>query len=130
MRLKRGLYGGRPSKEEGKSPKLRDHLIIVGFGFNGRNLAHAAKVSGIPYGVIEMNPRTVKDEREKGENIFYGDASHGAVLEQVNIRKSGSVNGCEQPFIKTQKTSLMTGKDRVKVRPLRTLCFWKEYLLK
>jgi CPA2 family monovalent cation:H+ antiporter-2 len=88
MRLKRGLYGGMMPKEAGNNFKLRDHLIIVGFGFNGRNVAHAAKVSGIPYAVIEMNPQTVKDERKKAENIFYGDASHEAVLEQIKIKQA------------------------------------------
>ena len=69
-----------------KRIKLRDHLIIVGFGFNGRNIAHASKLAGVPYVILEMNPQTVKTEREKGEPIYYGDASQTAVLEQVDLK--------------------------------------------
>ncbi len=66
----------------------KDHLIIVGYGINGKNLARAAGNSNIPYTIIEMNPETVKSERTKGEPIFYGDASHEAVLDHAGIRKA------------------------------------------
>jgi CPA2 family monovalent cation:H+ antiporter-2 len=61
------------------------HIIIVGFGVNGRNLSRSAKMSGIPYIIIEMNPDTVRTEQEKGESIFYGDASHEEVLKHAHI---------------------------------------------
>jgi len=44
----------------------KDHLIIIGFGLNGRNIARAARAAGIPYVIIEINPDTVKSERAKG----------------------------------------------------------------
>ncbi|MDD5642796.1 MAG: cation:proton antiporter, partial [Syntrophales bacterium] len=65
-----------------------DHLIIVGFGVNGRNLARAAKTGGIPYVIIEMNPETVRREREGGEPIFYGDATQEEILEHANIKEA------------------------------------------
>jgi len=68
--------------------RLRDHLVIVGYGFNGRNLASAAKMARIPYVVIEMNPQTVRKERKKGEPVHYGDASQQAVLESADIRNA------------------------------------------
>ena len=64
---------------------IEDHVIIVGFGLNGRNLARAAKVAGIPYVIIEMNPDTVRSERAKGEPIFYGDASREIILKHANM---------------------------------------------
>jgi CPA2 family monovalent cation:H+ antiporter-2 len=63
---------------------LQDHLIIVGFGLNGRNLGRAARMAGIPYVILEMNSQTVKKEREKGEPIYYGDAAQEEVLKHVN----------------------------------------------
>ncbi|MBM4284912.1 MAG: potassium transporter KefB [Deltaproteobacteria bacterium] len=62
-----------------------DHLIIIGFGVNGRNLARAAKTGGIPYVIIEMNPETVRRERTGGEPIFYGDATQEEILRHANI---------------------------------------------
>jgi monovalent cation:H+ antiporter-2, CPA2 family len=65
-----------------------DHLIIVGFGVNGRNLARAAKTGGIPYIIIEMNPETVRRERKSGEPIFYGDATQEEILIHANIQEA------------------------------------------
>lgn len=68
--------------------KLEDHLIIVGFGVNGRNLAKAAIKADIPFIVLETNPDTVIEEREKGTNIIFGDAVYPEVLHQANIEKA------------------------------------------
>jgi len=69
----------------------KDHLIIVGYGFNGRNLARAARLAKIPYEIIEMNPDTVKDEAARGERIVYGDASYEAVLEHVHAARAKAI---------------------------------------
>ncbi len=66
--------------------KVKDHLIVVGFGLNGRNISRAAKTSGIPYLVVEVNPDTVREERGKGEPIFFGDATQEAVLRHLHIK--------------------------------------------
>ena len=68
--------------------KLEDHLIIVGFGVGGRHLAQAAKMAGIRYVILEMNPDTVRTERARGEPIFFGDAAMAAVLEQAGVTKA------------------------------------------
>ena len=65
--------------------KLQDHVIIAGFGLNGRNLAKVLKESGINYIIIEMNPDTVKQERAKGEQIIFGDISREEVLHSAGI---------------------------------------------
>jgi len=70
------------------SVPMKDHLVIIGFGLVGRTLAEASRINGIPYVIIEMNPDTVADEKKKGEPIFYGDASHSAVLKHLNIAAS------------------------------------------
>lgn len=67
---------------------LKDHLIIVGFGIGGKHLARAARMANISYVVVEMNPDTVREEKSKGEPIFYGDASHNAVLEHAGISRA------------------------------------------
>jgi len=67
---------------------LSDHLVIVGFGLNGRNVARAARMASISYIAIESAPETVSEERKKGEPIFYGDATHAAVLEHAGIERA------------------------------------------
>ena len=65
--------------------EVQNHVIIAGFGLNGRNLAHVLKEAGIKYVIIEMNPDTVKKERLKGENIIYGDIGNYEVLKTALI---------------------------------------------
>ncbi|MFH1844001.1 MAG: cation:proton antiporter [bacterium] len=67
-------------------PGLKDHLVVVGFGINGRNLARAAKVAGIPYIILEINSETVRRQKTLGVPIYYGDATQEAVLEHVNVQ--------------------------------------------
>jgi CPA2 family monovalent cation:H+ antiporter-2 len=65
-----------------------DHLIIVGFGVGGRHLARAARMAGIRYVVLEMNPDTVRNEGAKGEPISYGDAAQPAVLAHAGVARA------------------------------------------
>ena len=81
-RLISGFYPVSEIKVEDK----KHHLIIIGFGVNGRNVARAARVSGIPYAIIEMNPETVRSEQAQGEPIYYGDSTQEAVLQHTNIK--------------------------------------------
>ena len=74
-----------PTGDEELKSKLKDHLIIVGYGINGRNLSKAAQTANIPFVILEMNPDTVEEERVKGTDIIYGDAAYPEILEQVNI---------------------------------------------
>jgi CPA2 family monovalent cation:H+ antiporter-2 len=69
-------FGGRP---------WHDHVVIVGFGMNGRNVARALAAANIPYLILEMNPETVRTERAKGTPIAYGDASQEAVLRHAHL---------------------------------------------
>lgn len=68
--------------------ELKDHVIIAGFGVNGRNLARVLRQVGIPYVVVEMNPETVRAERAKGQPILYGDVASGEILEHAGARQA------------------------------------------
>ena len=81
-RLKSGLY---PAQEIEQTRK-NDHLVIIGFGVNGRNLARAARAGNIPYVIVEMNPEAVKEQSAKGEAIYFGDAGQEAVLKHAGIK--------------------------------------------
>jgi CPA2 family monovalent cation:H+ antiporter-2 len=74
--------------ELGVDQPLSDHVVIVGYGVNGRNLARAAQVAGIPYLVLETNPDTVRRERRNGEPMAYGDATHPAILEHAGVERA------------------------------------------
>jgi CPA2 family monovalent cation:H+ antiporter-2 len=87
MKLVKGFYS-ESLDEENIEPGMKDHLIIVGFGFSGKTISTAAKAAGIPYVIVETNPDIVKEEKMKGERISYGDATFGAVLEHAGIKNA------------------------------------------
>jgi CPA2 family monovalent cation:H+ antiporter-2 len=69
---------GFPSRREG-------HVIIIGFGLNGRNLAEVLKESSVPYVVLELNNDTVIQMKKKGEPIFYGDGTSPEILHKLGV---------------------------------------------
>ena len=71
--------------------ELKNHLIIIGYGLNGSNLAKAAASSNIPYFVIEMNAETVKNEKKKGVPIMFGDATQDHILETIHLSDARAV---------------------------------------
>ncbi|MHB9149683.1 MAG: cation:proton antiporter domain-containing protein [Thermoleophilia bacterium] len=76
--------GGRAEAATHAEPP-RDHLVIIGFGLNGRNLARVAAESQIPYIILELNPRSVHSAQEAGEPMLFGDATNVSVLERAGV---------------------------------------------
>jgi len=88
-RIKAGLARRENSVQNlAEAAALRDHLIIIGYGINGRNVAKAALVASIPYCILEMNPETVQREKANGEPIIYGDATQPEVLTHVHLKSA------------------------------------------
>ena len=77
-----------PEKKRTPEVSRKDHVIIVGFGLNGRNLARVLKETGINYIVIELNPETVKIEKANGENIIYGDITKEQIFHYTQIMEA------------------------------------------
>jgi len=71
-----------------KRKEMADHLIIIGYGITGKNLARAARIGAIPYVILELNPDTVRGERARGEPICFGDATADGVLSHVGIERA------------------------------------------
>ncbi len=76
------------TSEEKFLEELHDHTMIIGYGVNGRNVAHAARFADIPYVIIEMNAATVRAEKAKGEPIYFGDATNEVVLEHLKVYRA------------------------------------------
>ncbi|MEW5745893.1 MAG: cation:proton antiporter [Nitrospirota bacterium] len=74
----------RTERQESPARK-REHVIVVGFGVNGRNLARVLRESGIPYVILEMNANTVQRMKKRGEPIYYGDGTSLEILHKLGI---------------------------------------------
>lgn len=81
-KLKLGYHSENFIKKNNKS----NHVIIIGYGLNGKNLVQAAKAKNIDYTIIEMDPVIVREQRKEGLSIFHGDATHEIVLEFADIQ--------------------------------------------
>ncbi|MFN3196157.1 MAG: monovalent cation:proton antiporter-2 (CPA2) family protein [Chlorobiota bacterium] len=79
------------NNDDVQTEHLDDHLVIIGYGINGSNLAKAAHFSNIPYIAIELNPETVIREKKNGIPIIFGDAAEPHILETVNLNKARAV---------------------------------------
>ena len=75
----------KSAEREGLSVKREGHVIIVGFGLNGRNLAEVLKEASVPYVVLELNNYAVLEMKKKGEPIFYGDGTSPEILQKLGI---------------------------------------------
>jgi CPA2 family monovalent cation:H+ antiporter-2 len=85
------LGRGSPPPVEDGSAGLRDHVIIVGYGLNGRRVARVLRQLGVPHVITELNARTVREAREEGEPAVYGDATRALVLEHVGVAQARAV---------------------------------------
>jgi CPA2 family monovalent cation:H+ antiporter-2 len=90
----------RAPEEKGSGPRHEGHLIIAGYGLNGRNLAHVLKEAGISYVILELNPVTVREAAAEGEPIIFGDVSRRTILEEAGIsRAKGIVFAISDPLM-------------------------------
>ncbi|VVB71551.1 Calcium-gated potassium channel MthK [uncultured archaeon] len=67
---------------------VTDHVIIIGYGINGRNVARSAKSEGIPYVIVDIDPEIVNSDKRNGEPISYGDATQENVLQNAGIKNA------------------------------------------
>lgn len=85
--VRKGWWGASAT-DAGKPSTLSDHVVIIGFGINGRNVARVAEEAHIPYIISELNVDTVRREQALGHHIYFGDASQQAVLEHLGVRSA------------------------------------------
>jgi CPA2 family monovalent cation:H+ antiporter-2 len=89
-------FGRRPGLDEDAESReagapLKDHVIVCGYGENGRRLARLLKENHLPYVVIEMNSRVVRTARAAGEKIYYGDIASPDILQRAGAARARAV---------------------------------------
>ncbi len=67
---------------------LSGHVIIIGYGVVGRNLAKVLKEINIPYLIIELDGDLIKQALTEKAEIIYGDATRRETLNRAGIKKS------------------------------------------
>ena len=67
---------------------LKGHIIIVGYGLNGRNLSKVLRRVNIPYAILDLNAETVRKAAADGEPITFGDGTRNEVLHRMNLESA------------------------------------------
>lgn len=67
----------------------RPHVIIAGFGRVGRRVAKILQSADIPYLAIDSNAERVREGRQDGFSVFFGDASQADVLKAAGAGEAG-----------------------------------------
>ena len=62
---------------------LRGHVVVIGYGLNGRNLARVLRSTRVPYVVLDLNAEAIREAGVRGERVVYGDATRREVLLHV-----------------------------------------------
>jgi monovalent cation:H+ antiporter-2, CPA2 family len=88
-RLEAATTAGRtkPASDQPARP-AEGHVIVVGYGVNGQNLARVLKEVGIPYRILEMDPDLVRTAKAAGEPISFGDGTRPEILQQMGIEQA------------------------------------------
>ena len=65
--------------------ELKGHVVIVGYGLNGRNLSSVLQGVGVPYAVLDLNSEVVREAAARGVPILYGDSTRKEVLHHTGL---------------------------------------------
>ncbi|MCR4301186.1 MAG: monovalent cation:proton antiporter-2 (CPA2) family protein [Sulfuricaulis sp.] len=64
------------------------HVIICGYGRSGQNLAWMLEQEGIPSLALDLDPVRVRDARDAGKPVAYGDVTRRDVLEAAGLHRA------------------------------------------
>jgi CPA2 family monovalent cation:H+ antiporter-2 len=78
----------KTTEETDEPKKLDDHLIIIGYGINGENIAKAARNAEIPYVILDTDPVTFKKAKNNNEPIIFGDATNSLILKHLHVQEA------------------------------------------
>jgi CPA2 family monovalent cation:H+ antiporter-2 len=91
-RIARRFSGDRGAAQDaGAMPRLSGHVVVLGFGVGGQLVSRALTELGLRYLVLELNGDAVKAGREKGELIFFGDATSPDALSAAGVERARAV---------------------------------------
>ena len=76
---------------EQKTVGHNDHVIIIGYGISGELLASSLRTLSIETVVLEMNSDNVSKGRERGDPVYYADATSEEALGHAHLESCRAV---------------------------------------
>ena len=69
----------------------REHVVICGFGRVGQNIARVLEQTGFEYIALDLDTYRVREGRQAGDPVMYGDAGQVEVLQNVGLASARCV---------------------------------------
>lgn len=98
-----------------KIAKLKNHVIIVGYGRNGEQAAIELAEHGVDFVIVDKRDTVISRLRENPELLYMkGDATHEEILEQVGIYQARALiattpNDADNVFVVLTARSMNPG---------------------
>ena len=67
------------------------HVILCGYGRSGQNLAWLLEQEHVPSLALDLDPLRVRDARDAGKPVVYGDATRRDVLEAAGLHRAAAL---------------------------------------
>lgn len=64
---------------------ISDHIVLCGYGRVGKYVGRALEMANIPFLVVDYNHTTVRDLRDRGIGVVYGDPADKDVLDYAQV---------------------------------------------
>jgi CPA2 family monovalent cation:H+ antiporter-2 len=89
----RGPLHAAPPPDEDPTADVarREHVILCGFGRVGQNIARVLESQGFEYIAMDLDPARVRNARQGGDPVVYGDSSDDELLRQVGLENASAV---------------------------------------
>ncbi|MBE3561622.1 MAG: cation:proton antiporter [Ktedonobacteraceae bacterium] len=71
--------------------RLRDHVVVVGYGRVGQHIVHVLGSLGLPRLVVELDLHRVEELDRQGIPTLYGDAANSEILAHAHIEQARAV---------------------------------------
>jgi len=98
-----------------KIAKLKDHVIIVGYGRNGEQAAMELSENGVEFVILDKRDNVISRLRENPELLYIkGDATHEDILDQAGIHRARALiattpNDADNVFVVLTARSMNPG---------------------
>jgi CPA2 family monovalent cation:H+ antiporter-2 len=77
-------------QSDNEKGKLKDHVVVLGYGRLGRRICDKLESRGVTYIAIESNIQNVKEAQKEGKPVIFGNASKKSILESTNILEASA----------------------------------------
>ncbi|BAU47208.1 potassium transporter [Sulfurifustis variabilis] len=74
-----------------EAARRRAHVIVCGYGRSGQNLAWMLEQENVPSLALDLDPVRVRDARDAGKPVVYGDATRRDVLEAAGLAHAAAL---------------------------------------